>query len=44
MGSEGGVYEGRGWQTLGIHAGPANKFSVGICLIGDWRGNKIYYI
>lgn len=37
VGSEGGVYEGRGWQTLGIHAGPANKFSVGICLIGDWR-------
>ncbi|XP_063833118.1 peptidoglycan-recognition protein LB-like [Ostrinia nubilalis] len=37
IGSEAGVYEGRGWQTKGIHAGRANGVSVGICLIGDWR-------
>nr|UEN71115.1 peptidoglycan recognition protein-S3 [Glyphodes pyloalis] len=37
VGGEGGVYEGRGWKTKGIHAGNANGISVGICLIGDWR-------
>ncbi|XP_068623432.1 peptidoglycan-recognition protein LB-like [Battus philenor] len=37
VGSNGGVFEGRGWDTLGIHAGRANNFSIGICLIGDWR-------
>ncbi|XP_052738831.1 peptidoglycan recognition protein 3-like [Bicyclus anynana] len=37
VGSEGGAYEGRGWHNRGIHAGPANGLSVGICLIGDWR-------
>ncbi|XP_050668450.1 peptidoglycan-recognition protein LB-like [Leptidea sinapis] len=37
IGSDGGVYEGRGWENKGIHAGPANGVSVGICLIGDWR-------
>ncbi|KAL0867746.1 hypothetical protein ABMA27_008467 [Loxostege sticticalis] len=37
IGSEAGVYEGRGWENKGIHAGRANGVSVGICLIGDWR-------
>ncbi|CAH2093886.1 unnamed protein product [Euphydryas editha] len=37
VGSEGGVYEGRGCNKLGIHAGTANAYSIGICLIGDWR-------
>ncbi|CAG9559122.1 unnamed protein product [Danaus chrysippus] len=37
IGSDGGVYEGRGWDNIGIHAGPANNYSIGICLIGDWR-------
>lgn len=37
VGSEGGAYEGRGWDTQGIHATIANRHSVGICLIGDWR-------
>ncbi|KAL4711872.1 hypothetical protein ACJJTC_006041 [Scirpophaga incertulas] len=37
VGSEGGAYEGRGWEVRGIHAGRANSISVGICLIGDWR-------
>ncbi|XP_049879192.1 peptidoglycan-recognition protein LB-like [Pectinophora gossypiella] len=37
VGSEGGAYEGRGWDILGIHARRANNFSIGICLIGDWR-------
>ncbi|XP_075983468.1 peptidoglycan-recognition protein LB-like [Anticarsia gemmatalis] len=37
VGSEGGAYEGRGWDVRGIHAGSANSVSVGICLIGDWR-------
>ncbi|KPJ11532.1 Peptidoglycan-recognition protein LB [Papilio machaon] len=37
VGSNGGVYEGRGWNVVGIHAGRANNHSYGICLIGDWR-------
>ncbi|KAJ2942783.1 hypothetical protein O0L34_g14970 [Tuta absoluta] len=37
VGTEGAAYEGRGWHTLGIHTGRANNYSIGICLIGDWR-------
>ncbi|XP_026314161.1 peptidoglycan-recognition protein LB-like [Hyposmocoma kahamanoa] len=37
VGSEGGAYEGRGWEVIGIHAPQANNVSIGICLIGDWR-------
>uniref|UniRef100_A0A2A4K187 Peptidoglycan-recognition protein n=1 Tax=Heliothis virescens TaxID=7102 RepID=A0A2A4K187_HELVI len=37
VGGDGGAYEGRGWDTLGIHATVANSHSIGICLIGDWR-------
>ncbi|XP_063541466.1 peptidoglycan-recognition protein LB-like [Cydia strobilella] len=39
VGSEGGAYEGRGWNTVGIHARRANNYSIGIVLIGDWRVN-----
>nr|BAF74637.1 peptidoglycan recognition protein-D [Samia ricini] len=35
--SDGTVYEGRGWSTLGAHALHFNSVSIGICLIGDWR-------
>nr|XP_053617729.1 peptidoglycan-recognition protein LF-like [Plodia interpunctella] len=37
VGSNGVVYEGRGWGKLGAHALHFNSVSVGICLIGDWR-------
>nr|XP_013189609.1 unnamed protein product [Amyelois transitella] len=37
VGGDGGAYEGRGWDTLGIHTGKANNYSIGICLIGDFR-------
>ncbi|XP_073948779.1 peptidoglycan-recognition protein LB-like [Choristoneura fumiferana] len=37
VGSEGGAYEGRGWTVIGAHATVANKYSIGIVLIGDWR-------
>nr|QCS60956.1 peptidoglycan recognition protein 2F [Plutella xylostella] len=37
VGSDGAVYEGRGWRHIGIHAGKVNSLSIGICLIGDWR-------
>ncbi|XP_038213944.1 peptidoglycan-recognition protein LB-like [Zerene cesonia] len=40
VGNSGDVYEGRGWEVKGIHAGPANGVSIGICLIGDWRVNQ----
>lgn len=31
----GRVYEGRGWQYKGAHAGPVNGRSIGICLLID---------
>ncbi|XP_047032737.1 peptidoglycan-recognition protein LB-like [Helicoverpa zea] len=37
VGGDGAAYEGRGWDTVGIHATVANSHSIGICLIGDWR-------
>ncbi|CAH4027725.1 peptidoglycan-recognition protein LB-like [Pieris brassicae] len=37
IGNSGDIYEGRGWERKGIHAGKANDVSIGICLIGDWR-------
>lgn len=37
IGSDGVVYEGRGWTVLGTHALFFNAVSIGICLIGDWR-------
>lgn len=37
IGSEGGVYEGRGWDYKGAHAGRADNYSIGICMIGDWE-------
>ncbi|XP_026314160.1 peptidoglycan-recognition protein LB-like [Hyposmocoma kahamanoa] len=36
IGSDGVVYEGRGWNVLGAHALHFNTVSIGICLIGDW--------
>ncbi|XP_013143081.1 PREDICTED: peptidoglycan-recognition protein LB-like [Papilio polytes] len=36
VGSDGAVYEGRGWTVLGAHALHFNTVSLGICLIGDW--------
>lgn len=38
VGGDGKVYEGRGWSTVGAHAPGYNNISIGICLIGDWRG------
>ncbi|CAH1641149.1 unnamed protein product [Spodoptera littoralis] len=37
IGSEGNAYEGRGFDNMGIHASVANRHSIGICVIGDWR-------
>ncbi|XP_026314139.1 peptidoglycan-recognition protein SC2-like [Hyposmocoma kahamanoa] len=36
VGSDGLVYEGRGWTTQGAHAPAVNSRSIGICLIGNW--------
>ncbi|KAJ2942784.1 hypothetical protein O0L34_g14971 [Tuta absoluta] len=36
VGSDGLVYEGRGWNHLGAHSKGFNSQSIGICLIGDW--------
>ncbi|XP_013167550.1 PREDICTED: peptidoglycan-recognition protein LB-like isoform X1 [Papilio xuthus] len=36
VGSDGTVYEGRGWTVLGAHSLHFNTISLGICLIGDW--------
>ncbi|XP_073948318.1 peptidoglycan-recognition protein LB-like isoform X2 [Choristoneura fumiferana] len=39
VGSDGAVYEGRGWHTVGAHAFGYNVQSIGIVLIGDWVSN-----
>ncbi|XP_072934414.1 peptidoglycan-recognition protein LB-like [Epargyreus clarus] len=36
VGSDGAVYEGRGWDRVGAHAVGYNVRSIGIVLIGDW--------
>ncbi|XP_049879190.1 peptidoglycan-recognition protein LB-like [Pectinophora gossypiella] len=36
VGSDGLVYEGRGWNRVGAHAAPHNSNSIGIVLIGHW--------
>ncbi|XP_050668453.1 peptidoglycan-recognition protein LB-like [Leptidea sinapis] len=36
VGSDGAVYEGRGWDAVGAHAAGYNSQSIGIVLIGDW--------
>ncbi|CAG9104125.1 unnamed protein product [Plutella xylostella] len=36
VGSDGVVYEARGWSTVGAHASSYNSKSIGIVLIGDW--------
>lgn len=35
------AYEGRGWSAVGAHAPNYNDKSIGICIIGDWRGKYI---
>ncbi|CAF4916860.1 unnamed protein product [Pieris macdunnoughi] len=37
IGGDGAAYEGRGWTVLGAHSLRFNNYSLGICLIGDWR-------
>lgn len=34
------AYEGRGWSYIGAHAPTFNNKSIGICIIGDWRGTE----
>lgn len=38
VGGDGRIYQGRGFNVVGAHAPRYNDKSVGICLIGDWRG------
>lgn len=33
---DGGVFEGRGWNTVGAHASGANTANIGVCVIGDY--------
>lgn len=40
VGGDGAAYEGRGWSTVGAHAPSFNDKSIGICVIGDWRGEN----
>ncbi|XP_072180857.1 peptidoglycan recognition protein 3-like [Diadema setosum] len=37
IGGDGNVYEGRGWDRRGAHAGSYNSYSIGIAMIGDFR-------
>lgn len=41
IGGDGRIYEGRGFQVVGAHTLHYNWISLGICLIGDWRGMTI---
>ena len=34
------MYEGRGWDTAGAHAGRYNAASIGIAFIGDFTNTK----
>ncbi|XP_045185303.2 peptidoglycan-recognition protein SC2-like [Mercenaria mercenaria] len=38
VGEDGNIYEGRGWNVRGAHAGSSaiNRNSIGICVIGDF--------
>lgn len=38
IGGDGRIYEGRGFDVEGAHAPRYNNRSIGICVIGDWRG------
>ena len=38
VGEDGNVYEGRGWNTIGVHAPTYNRNIIGICIIGDFTG------
>ncbi|XP_076261152.1 peptidoglycan-recognition protein SC2-like isoform X2 [Rhynchophorus ferrugineus] len=40
IGSEGTVFEGRGWGLKGSHAKPYNARSIGICLMGKLQDNN----
>src|SRR5690554_3866646 len=37
--SEGAIYEGRGWMSVGAHAAPHNTSSIGVCVIGTYSNN-----
>jgi len=42
IGEDGNVYEGRGWDAVGAHAGSYyNRISIGICIIGDFTGVSV---
>jgi len=41
VGEDGNVYEGRGWDAVGAHAGSYNSISIGICIIGDFTGVSV---
>ena len=38
VGEDGNVYEGRGWDNIGVHAPAYNRNGIGICIIGDFTG------
>ncbi|XP_068087076.1 peptidoglycan recognition protein 3 [Anabrus simplex] len=37
IGGDNKIYEGRGWDTVGVHSPRYNSISIGICFIGDYR-------
>jgi len=41
VGEDGNVYEGRGWDAVGLHALGYNGKSIGICIIGDFTGLSV---
>lgn len=43
IGGDGKVYEGRGFNRVGAHAPKYNDKSIGIVLIGNWKGNWSFF-
>ncbi|KAJ8032505.1 Peptidoglycan recognition protein [Holothuria leucospilota] len=41
IGGDGNVYEGRGWNVVGAHAGVAmyNNNGIGVCMLGDFTSS-----
>ncbi|XP_053552390.1 peptidoglycan recognition protein 1-like [Bombina bombina] len=40
VGEDGNVYEGRGWNRVGVHAPNYNSRSIGISVIGDFTNRN----
>ncbi|XP_061387209.1 peptidoglycan-recognition protein SC2-like [Musca vetustissima] len=40
IGGDGNIYEGRGWNVVGVHASGYNSLSLGISFMGNYNNDK----